>query len=86
MKAEAGNCGPAKRQKWKDKVKKKGFTIRPLTQRKNTSFIWAGRCRPGDWRVTAFTALARDMKTHGRDGSSFLELLSNEGSESPKGK
>lgn len=41
MEAEAGNSGAAKRQKWKDKVKTKGFTMRPLTQRRNTGFIWA---------------------------------------------
>lgn len=67
LKAEARNHGaagppphctgvrlscPAERQKWKDKVKAKGFTMWPLTQRRmNTVFICAGRndgCYPGD--------------------------------------
>lgn len=86
MKAEAGNCGAAKRQKWKDKVKTKGFTMRPLTQRRNTGFIWAernDRCHPGDWQVAASTA---HMKSPGRDVCPSLNSPLMKGRESPKGK
>lgn len=89
FKAEAGNCGAAKRQQWRDKVKTKSFTMRPLTQRRNTGLVWADRidrCHPGDWEVAASTVLVRDMKSQGRDGLSLLELPSNEGELDGKGK